>query len=110
MNIGALDRKITIQAATTVRSSTTGEATQSWTTFASVWATVTYPNESFASDEGNELGRETAITPVNFTVWFRNDLNEGMRILYDSQYYDIMRINKVGQRDEMLKIVTVKKY
>ena len=73
-------------------------------------ATVTYPNSQFTSDEGNEMSRETAITPVNFTVWFRTDINEGMRIFYDTQYFDIMRVNKAGQRNEMLKLVTQKKW
>ena len=110
MNIGALDRLIIIQAATTVRSATTGEATQTWAALCSVYATVTYPIGEFTSNEQNESSRETTNTPVNFTIWWRTDVNEGMRILYDSEYYDILRINKVGQRDEMLKLVTNKKY
>lgn len=110
MNIGALDRLITIQAATTVRSATTGEATQTWAALCQVYATVTYPSGEFTSSEGNEMARETTATPVNFTTWYRTDINEGMRILYDSEYFDILRINKVGQRDEMLKLVTLKKY
>ena len=110
MNIGALDRKIVIQTPTTVRSATTGEATQTWATLATVWATVTYPSQNFSGNEGQEMGRETATIPVNFTIWHRNDVNEGMRISYDSQYFDITRINKVGQRNEMLKLVTVKKW
>ena len=37
MNIGDLDRKITIQKPTLSVSSTTGERTQTWTTLAQVW-------------------------------------------------------------------------
>lgn len=110
MNIGALDRLITIQTPTNVTSSTTGERTQTWATLASVWATVTYSPSEMQSSEGMSEGRETASTPVNFTIWHRTDVNEKMRVLWDSEYYDIKRINKVGQRNEMLKLVTEKKY
>ena len=109
MNIGALDRFIVIQTPTEVVSTTTGERTQTWATLASVWATVTYPR-SIASNEGLDQARPTSTTNVEFMIWFRTDINEKMRISYDSSYFGIERINKVGQRDEMLKIVTVKKY
>ena len=109
MNIGALNQKITIQAPTTVRSSTTGEASQTWAALCEVWATVSYPKAEFSANEGNELGRETTITPVNFTIWHRTDLGENMRVLFGGQYFDIMRINQAGQMNEMLKLVTQKK-
>lgn len=110
MNIGTLDRFITIQSPTETVSSTTGERAMTWTTFAQVWATVTYPISPLSGNEGLEQGRETAVTPVEFMIWFRTDINEKMRISYDSSYFNILRINKVGGRDEMLKIVTEKKY
>lgn len=109
MNIGALDRKITIESQTTAASSTTGERTYTWATLASVWATVRYPQSAERSTEGMEQGRETSSIPVEFTIWHRTDVTEKMRVSYDSAYFDIQRINKVGQRNEMLKLVTVKK-
>ena len=110
MNIGALDRYITIEYPVRSQSSTTGEMTDTWTTLASVYATVTYPTSSTTRTEGNEQGRETTETPVEFIIWFRSDINESMRVSYDSEYYNIMRINKVGQRNEMIKLVTEKKF
>lgn len=110
MNIGALDRKITIQTNTQSKSATTGEVTYAWSTLASVWATVTYPRGGTDRNEATEQARETTTTPVEFTIWYRTDVTEGMRILYDSEYFNIMRVNKVGQRNEMLKLVTEKKY
>jgi SPP1 family predicted phage head-tail adaptor len=109
MNIGSLDRYITIQYPLESTSSTTGERTQTWLTLANVYATVTYPN-SMASNEGLDQARPTSNVNVEFIIWFRTDINEKMRISYDSSYFGIERINKVGSRDEMLKIVTVKKY
>lgn len=110
MNIGALDRKITIQSNTQTKSSTTGEVTYVWATLASVWATLTYPKGGTDRNEAIEQGRSTTITPVEFTIYYRTGVTEGMRILYDSEYFNIMRVNKVGQRNEMLKLVTEKKY
>lgn len=110
MNIGALDRKITIQSNTQTKSATTGEVTYTWATLANVWATVTYPRGGTDRNEGVEEARETSITPVEFTIYYRTDVTEGMRILYDSEYFNIMRVNKVGQRNEMIKLVTEKKY
>ena len=96
MNIGALDRKIIVQSPTEVVSSTTGERTQTWSQLCAVWATVTYPSGQ-GRTEGTEQDRITAVTPVEFTIWHRNDLNEKMRVYYDSSYFNITRINKVGQ-------------
>jgi len=109
MNIGALDRYITIQYPLESASSTTGERTVTWTTLASVYATVNYPKGQ-GMDEGLEQGRETAQTPVEFVIWFRSDVTEKMRVSYDNSYFGIERINKVGFRDEMLKLVTLKKF
>lgn len=109
MNIGALDRYITIQQQTTSQSSTTGEVTSTWGPLASVYATVNYPKSATTKTEGQELGRETASLPVEFVIWYRSDVTENMRVLYDSTYFNIMRVNRVGKRDEMLKLVTEKK-
>lgn len=108
MNIGALDSKITIETPTETTSSTTGERTIAWTTLASVWATVRYPSGS-GSNEGMEQSRETSTIPVEFTIWYRTDVTEKMRVNFDSNYFDIQRVNRAGQRNEMLKLVTIKK-
>lgn len=110
MKIGALDKLVTIETFTTSKSSANGEETQTWATLASVWATVTYPQGEFEANEGQEQGREVTLTPVNFTIRYRTDVTAKMRVLWDSEYYNITRINKVGQRNEMLKLVTEKKY
>ena len=110
MNIGRLDRKITIQTPTSAISATTGERTSTWATLDVVWATIAYPKETMSSDEGLEQNRTTTTTPVEFTIRWRDDVNEKMRVYYLSQYFEIRRINIVGQRNEMIKLVTEKKY
>ena len=109
MNIGALDRLITIQYQSTSQSSTTGEVTTTWATLASVYATVSYSTSPISRQEAQEQSRETSIIPVEFMIWWRSDVTELMRVLYDSEYFNIMRVNRVGQRNEMLKLVTEKK-
>lgn len=108
MNIGALDSKIVIESPTEAVSSTTGERTMTWLTLATVWATVRYPSGT-GSQEAIEQSRETSTIPVEFTIWYRTDITEKMRVNYDSKYFDIQRVNRVGQRNEMLKLVTEKK-
>ena len=108
MIIGKLDRMVMIQYRTDTPTNQ-GSMTTTWSSLASVWATVTYPTAEFQMSEGSEQGRETANTPVNFTIRYRTDVRENMRVLYDSEYYDIQRINKIG-RGEMLKLVTIKKW
>jgi SPP1 family predicted phage head-tail adaptor len=61
-------------------------------------------------NEDLEQSRETTTTPVMFTIWYRTDVTEKMRVLHENEYFDIQRINKVGQRNEMLKLVTIKKF
>lgn len=106
MNIGRLDRRIVIQTKTSTNIN--GEAVESWATLDTVWATVKFPVSSIAANEGTEAGRETATTQVEFTIRYRTDVTESMRVYYQTQYYDIQRINQIG-RNEMLKLVTVKK-
>ena len=109
MNIGALDTLIAIQYQATSQSSTTGEVSATWATLASVYATVNYPTSATSRQEGQEQSRETSVIPVEFIIWWRSDITESMRVLYNSEYYKIMRANRVGQRNEMKKLLTEKK-
>lgn len=110
MNIGRLDRRIVIEQPTNVASATTGEVSMTWETLDTVWATVTYPKSATVSLEGLEQARQTAVTPVEFTIRYREDVTEKMRIYYRSEYYNIHRVNYSGARNELLKLVTEKKY
>ena len=108
MNIGALDRLIIIEYPVTTRNSV-GDSLVTWTTLASVYSTRTYPRSQENRSEGQQQGRITSTIPVEFIVWYRSDVDETMRVNDDGVYYNIMRVNYVGQRNEMLKLVTEKK-
>lgn len=108
MNIGALDRMVTIEKPELARDSN-GEFTTTWTPLSNVWATVSYPTNAQGRDESLEQGRETATIPVEFTIWYLATVKETMRVQFESEYFEIKRVNRVGQRNEMLKLVTEKK-
>ena len=108
MNIGALDRLITIEYQLETKSSTSGEVTVVWTQLCEAWATRTFPS-SMSFNEGTEQNRMTAAIPVEWVIWYRSDVTEKMRVSFDGELFDIKRVNKVGFRDEMLKLVTEKK-
>jgi len=106
INIGAADRQIVLQNFTT--SNTTGEAVKTWSDLATVWATVKYPTSPLSMNEGEESGVEKAIIPVEFTIRWRSDVDEKVRVYYNSQYFEVRRVNEIGRKD-MLKLVTEKR-
>jgi len=85
--IGQLDRRIEIQTPTETRTATGGVET-TWAAFARCFAGVTYPltgnNEDVLGDQ------PVATTRVMFTIRYRDELTEKMRILYAGEYYDLM--------------------
>ena len=108
MNIGALDRKIMIKYPLSVRDSF-GRDSVTWTELGSFWSTMKYPTNAQGRSEGLEQGRETATIPVEFTIWYVNTIDETMRVEFEGDVFEIKRVNRVGQRNEMLKLVTEKK-
>lgn len=105
MDIGRLDRRIVIEYPT--NTNVMGDRTKTWSTLCTVWATMTFP-KGLSSNEGEEQGRETAVTPVEFWVRYRADINETMRVSYGDEYYYITRVNS-PDRFVSLKLVTEKR-
>lgn len=103
MQIGDLDRRITIQQATTA-SDVFGEQVETWSTYRKVWAKLSYEsgNEFFEADQ------KTAVRTVKFTVRYDSSITEVMRISYNSAYYDIRSIEEVG-RNRYLVLKTEKR-
>ena len=87
LNIGRLDRRIVIQELT----STADEYNQpipTWATLATVWASV----KDTSGGEGYQADQLTATRNTVFTIRFRSDVRETMRILYNYRYYNIRAI------------------
>lgn len=89
--VGVLRERIVLESVSEARSST-GHPVQTWSTLATVWAKLEYV--PVFSDERNMTDRKTAEQTVVFTIRYRTDItiNEKVRILYNSQYYDITAV------------------
>lgn len=100
MKSGELDRRITIQTYS-VSQSTSGEETKTFSTLATVWAKV----EMTKGSEGFEADQLTAQAMTKFTIRYRTDVTEIMKILYGTVYYDIISIAEgVGRHVETIII------
>ncbi len=94
------DRYITIQTPSEA-SNEFGELETTWSTQAQVWA----KKEDRTGKEDFSAARETAFLGTVWTIRYRTDLTEKMRISHDSKTYDIISISEVG-RNVYLEIKT----
>ena len=100
MNIGRLDRFIIIQSVSTAVDSF-GQAIETFGTLDSVWAKIEYKSEV----EKFENEQLKAVSSIDFTIRYRTEITEMMRISYDSNIYQIIGIAEIG-RGEGLKLKT----
>ena len=106
MQVGKLDHKITIQSFT-ASTDVYGQPFNTWANLASVWASVDYNGGSEAEKDGAII----ASSQVLFVVRHSNavkGINTAHRIYFDSDYYDITRIQHEG-RNRYIHIYAVKK-
>lgn len=104
MNAGILNRKITFQTETFTTNATL-EKVGTWSNTANVWAHVLV----MTGHENIETARDTATRITKFKIRWRNDINESMRIVYNSRNYDITIIKEIGYR-EGLEIMAINKF
>jgi SPP1 family predicted phage head-tail adaptor len=97
---GQLDRRITIQTFSETTDNF-GQEVKSFSTLASVWANVV---EKVGS-EGEDGEMIAATKKVEFVIRYRTDVNEEMRISYNSNTYKIQAIQSADARKAFLKIV-----
>ena len=97
---GQLDRRITIQNFSETTDNF-GQEVKSFSTLASVWANVV---EKVGS-EGEDGEMIAATKKVEFVIRYRTDVNEEMRISYNSNTYKIQAIQSADARKAFLKIV-----
>ena len=81
---GRLDRRITIQQNTPVQDSV-GQPIESWADLATVWAEV-IPVGGSEIFQARQVGAETV---AKFRIRYRGDVLRAMRVVYDSDNYDI---------------------
>jgi SPP1 family predicted phage head-tail adaptor len=89
--IGKLNRRIVIQSFTDAQDDY-GQPIRTWATLATLWASIYFKsgNEQFEADQ------KTALNEVIFTIRYRSDITEVMRVSYDSAFYDIRYIEEVN--------------
>jgi SPP1 family predicted phage head-tail adaptor len=92
MNLGRLDRRIDIESWTWVANSQ-GEKVATYSVFHAAFAHV----QKAGGNEREEGQKETATNKVKFKIQFFDGIDETMRILYNSKYYDILEIQELGR-------------
>jgi len=97
MQIGDLDRRITLQVATTA-SDVFGEEIETWSTYREVWAKLAYVR----GDEQFEAMEKTAVRVEKFFVRYDSGITEKMRVYWDSVYYDIRAIEQLGRKEYLV--------
>ena len=100
MNIGKLDRYITLQSVSTSVDAY-GQPVELFSTLANVWAKIEYKSEV----EKFENEQLRAVSSIDFTIRYRTDVTQQMRISYNSETYQIIGISEIG-RGEGLKLKT----
>ena len=86
---GRLDRRITIQRATTAADGY-GTPVETWADVATVWAHVSYPLTGSGETQYDAV--HLATTNVVFTIRHRDGLLHTDRIVYNGHNHDITRI------------------
>jgi SPP1 family predicted phage head-tail adaptor len=94
MRAGRLNRRITIEQPT-ISLDSHNEPVESWTSFAARWAEVKFRRGS----EYFTASQELAQAEVVFRIRYLAGMTKKMRVLYDSQYYDIMAVAEIGYRE-----------
>ena len=97
---GQLDRRITIKNFSETTDSF-GQEVKSFSTLASVWANVV----ERVGREGEDGEMIAATKKVEFIIRYRTDVDEEMRISYNSNTYKIQAIQSADARKAFLKIV-----
>lgn len=97
---GQLDRRITLQTFSETTDAF-GQEVKSYSTLATVWAKVV-EKIGKESEEGDMIA---ATKKVEFMIRYRTDVNEEMRISYNSNIYKIKAIQSADARKAFLKIV-----
>lgn len=94
MQAGRMDRRITIEEVTETQNSY-GAASESWSTFKTVWAEVKpVKGKEFFLDE-----QVNARLDIIFRIRWLEGLNTKMRISYNEQHYNIDSIVELGRRE-----------
>lgn len=98
-DIGELRHRITLQKKVDVIDSD-GFTTQQWQDVATVWAAV----ENLHGREYWEAAAIQAENTVKFTIRYRQDVDQTMRIVFKKKVYNILSVDNIRYRNEFIEI------
>lgn len=98
MRAGELDQRMTIQQGTDVITTAGGTTT----TYADLHANIACRRMFGGGGEKFEQDRETSTTIAKFKIRWIAGLNEKMRVVFDSNNYDIVDIDYLGRREAVM--------
>lgn len=94
MQVGALDRRITIQTATKIRDPKTNAQVSGWATAAEVWAN----RRDTSSREFFAAGATNTEQLTVLTIRYRPGIVPGQRAVCDGQTFTITGVSEIGRR------------
>ncbi|MGY3091086.1 SPP1 family predicted phage head-tail adaptor [Hymenobacter sp. UYAg731] len=95
MNIGKLDRLITLQAPATVPQAPNGElAPKAFTDVEAVWAGIYYA----PGNEAVQAGELTATQRILFTIRYRADVRPTWQLMHEGRTFQITDVAEIGCR------------
>ena len=95
MEVGRLDKSVVIQQNTIAADEFGSKQTDSWSTYATVWAQIIWPGVS--KTETIENSQKVSVSSPIIRVRYDSGINETMRVQYDSQNYYIKGISEIGR-------------
>lgn len=94
MQVGALDRRLTIQGFTTTRDPESNEEIQTWADLGTVWANKRDVSAREFFSAGSDNSEQVSV----FTIRWRTGLTSLLRVIYEGQVFDITGFSEIGRR------------
>ena len=88
MNIGKLNRRVSLQAMEPTQDPGNGEPGHDWVEVARPWANIRFFNGREFTSSGAEVSKAT----VSVRIRYRADVSASMRVVYRSAIYDIVAV------------------
>ena len=109
LNIGTLDRYVTIQSVSYADDDYGDGQTPTWSNYAvDVPMRFEYPGRTSGVDEKFEASQLVAVEVNIWLARYDSGITQEMRIVYNSTNYYIVRLETIG-RNEAVKLVTEKR-
>jgi len=104
MNIGKLDRRVTLQTRGGAKDAY-GQNIESWSEVATVWCDKIDVVRA-ASELDSAANQEVTKRVSRFIIRYRSDIDGTFRLLFEGNYYLISQIAEIGRR-EGIEIVAI---